>query len=364
MIRRVFTRMHKSALELALLAAASTCVWVTSLHAIDRVEELCLYTSAQGAIVQVNSRAEVPEELRGSARCLPEKPVSNSTGKAPSLRATPVRVSPNVGGLAAPDDIRLDGNLRSASINSPLGPISLRWPRSVETLFGRTPERAMVDAAGTVSRALKQGSFPPKVQHLRLEWNVVFMEHEPSANEAPPKLISNCHPAWMTPPSNIYVVSERVAAGCGGQKMSPQNADAQLAEILVHEIGHAVEFQLLQPGARFEPARAEGFATWFEEYAGRYSSLIDVAKVKARHSTLARESLKSSPEGYTFAYSLYDYARASLAFRVLTDRRGIPGLLATYRRLARAQLPLEAAACAELGMSDRECRTELKKSAE
>ena len=51
-----------------------------------------------------------------------------------------------------------------------LGPL-LGWK-----IFGRTPVRAMQDAAKSVSRALKKNAFPLELQRFDLDWDVVFMD--------------------------------------------------------------------------------------------------------------------------------------------------------------------------------------------
>jgi len=49
--------------------------------------------------------------------------------------------------MDAPDEIPLGAQIREEKLNSPLGPIKLRWTREVEKKFGRNPMRATVEAA-------------------------------------------------------------------------------------------------------------------------------------------------------------------------------------------------------------------------
>ncbi len=302
----------------------------------------CEYFDAAGHRFQVGEPEKIPQQFRASAKCY-----IFGSGKE----------------LASPDSISLKGALRDISIVSPVGRINLRWPRTAETLFGRTPERAMVDAAQTVSRALRQGAFPPNIQSLSLDWSVVFMDADLPGTQIPPWLIHNCHPGWMTPPANVYIVSQRVTSGCGGGRASASKVgDAQLAEVLIHEMGHAIEFQILGASAPMEIMRAEGFASWFEEYASNYSSVISRGSVLSSQASLAEEALNSGFTSSNFGRSAYDYALASMYFRMLVDRRGITGLLETYQLMTSKNLKFLDALKQKLSLSDAQMAKELEKT--
>lgn len=274
-------------------------------------EVICLYKAADGGMRQVNALSAIPPEFRSQAKCF------SKSKREPQM--------------AKPEEIELKGNLRSQNMVSPVGNIELRWPRAVERLFGRTPERAMADAAATLSRALKKGGFPYDVQTLNLEWKVVFMDETLPSAQIPATLVSNCHPGWMTPPANIYIASQRVAAGCGSsQRVNTGVADGQLARVLLHEMGHAVEFHLLGPGQTFDRMRAEGFASWFEQYSADLSAVIPRGEVRKEFLELARRALKRAPDYFEFKGSAEDYARASLYFSAIADRRGVSALMKVY----------------------------------
>jgi hypothetical protein len=227
--------------------------------------------------------------------------------------------------LARPADIALSGNVRREIINSPLGQISVRWPRKMEGLFGRTPIRALSDAAQTVSRALSRGSVPTELQRLNLDWQVVFLDEDLPEFQIPSYLISNCHPGWMTAPANIYIVGQRVAQGCQSQKVGQGVADAELAEVLIHEMGHAVEHALLKSNFGLDRMRAEGFATWFQNYASQFSSLLNRRTSDTKLNAAAKISIQQSPV-FTFQGSYYDYARAQTIFRVIEEKKGATGV--------------------------------------
>ncbi len=276
-------------------------------------KEVCLYADSRGVVHQVNSWGEVPESFRTTSKCL---------GASQNQY------------MAPPEQVTLKGNVREELISSSLGRIRLRWPRSAETLFGRTPQRAMSDAATTVARVLKGGGFPPAVQTLNRDWQVVFMDETLPEAQIPQYLISNCHPAWMTPPSNLYVVAQRIAAGCSGGRGGPSRVnDAQLSQVLIHEMGHVVEYAILGSHGGEDRMRAEGFASWFEQYGSDFSSINTKGAARKFYSELARQSFAQSPEGFNFQGSAYDYARASMYFRAVVAKRGIRGLMDVYQTM-------------------------------
>ena len=284
-------------------------------------EEVCIYQSRDGGIKQVNSLTAVPEEFRSFARCFKSK-------------ENPY--------LAKPQEIQLSGNIRRELLNSPVGPINLRWPRKIEGLFGRTPLRAMTDASQTVSKALKRSSVPGVLQKLNLEWQVIFLDTDLPETQIPAYLISNCHPGWMTPPANIYIVGQRVAGGCGGSTASAGVADSKLTEVLVHEMGHAVEYALLE-GMENPPERMrkEGFATWFESYAAEFSSLMNRREIDLKLKDAAKSSIRANPT-FNFQGSGEDYARAAIYFRVIEHKRGAQRVFELFETIGKGRQLLPA----------------------
>lgn len=267
----------------------------------------------------------------------------------------------NSDNLARPEDITLKGSVRSEVLNSPIGTVNLRWPRSLEAQFGRTPSRAMVDAANTVSKALKSSAFPKQLQLINQKWEVIFIGGELRAGEIPMQLISNCHPGWMTPPANIYIVGDRIAGGCGGAKKSAQVADADLTEVLVHELGHAVEFILLGNAFGGDRMRAEGFATWFETYAAGFSSYLNPRELKKRNAMAAEYSFKKQPTVFTFSGSGEDYSRASLYFSAIEEKYGLGGVMRLYSRIPKTGGLLVPAISEEMRWSEKDLNNEVLK---
>ncbi|MBX7144465.1 MAG: hypothetical protein K1X79_08460 [Oligoflexia bacterium] len=331
--------------------------------------DLCLYTDAAGALKQVTGRGSVPQAYQAQAHCIGEKrSAKNSQPRKiwedSAVQATPApKLGEGSNVLAAPEDIKLKGNIRREDMSSPLGRIELRWPRKVELLFGKVPLRAMQDAALAVSRALKTGGFPAPIQSLNLDWKVVFMDEEVPETQIPTYLVNNCHPAWMTPPANLYVVAQRVVAGCGGNssQVSHQVADSQLAHILIHEMGHAIEAQILGPQMADDRMRAEGFASWFEAYGSDFSTVIQKGSVKRFYKSLALQSLQQSPDRFNFQGSANDYARASMYFHALAAKRGVRGVMDVYETMTSQRLNFFSGIKARMGWDSPELEAQVRK---
>ncbi len=300
-----------------------------------------MYQDDKGVIHQVTSRERVPASQREKARCF-----DNSNRQY----------------LAKPEEIELKGTVRREDMVSAVGRIELSWPRKVESLFGRTPQRAMADAAYSVSRALRSAGFPNKLQMLNLEWKVVFMDEDLPESQIPAYLVNNCHPAWMTPPSNIYVVAQRAAVGCGEKRsVRASEADAQLAHILIHEMGHAIEFQLLEGEQANDRMRAEGFAAWFEQYGSHFSSIIPKGTVDALYASAARESLRANPKVFQFTGSFEDYGRASQYFKAVEARRGVRGVMEVYSLMRQEHLSFVEAILRSMSWDQNRLSAEVSK---
>jgi len=318
---------------------AATILEVFPAAANAKPNEVCVYQTRAGELRQAESLREVPREYKSSAQCGQSK--ENNY-------------------LAKPEEIKLDGNIRTEILNSTVGTIRLRWPRKVESLFGRTPLRAMTDAANTLGRALKNNAFPIRIQNLNLEWNVVFMDESMPQGQIPTSLVTNCHPGWMTPPANIYIVAERVAGGCGSARSSTSVADSTLSQVLIHEMGHAAEYYLLDQKGSMDRVRAEGFATWFERYASQYSSILNGSQISAQHFQAARYSFRENPGAWQFQGTFEDYARASLYFSAMMSPRGLQGLSDVYELMRSKNLSLVPAILTEFSWDEKRLAHEIE----
>lgn len=309
-------------------------------HDLVSAQEVCRFLDHKGQVKVVTSKLDIPARYKKTSQCI----------NADDKNATAT--------LAAPHEVSLAGSVRREDMNTTLGPVALRWPRNIEGLFGRTPNRAVQEAASAISRTLRQSSFPSELLNADILWNIVFLDtREPTTQaQIPPYLVHNCHPGWMTPPANIYIVAQRVAGDCSVTKSQskPSNisgvADAELAEVLVHEFAHAIEYQLLR-GKRNTTDRlqAEGFATWLEHYAATQSPMLNATSMQQKRLSDARASYKSSP---TFVFArgdASDYARASMYFSAIQNRFGVRGIVDVYDTMSSSGVSLFAAVEQRLG---------------
>lgn len=303
---------------------------------------MCVYREKDGTVRQTRSRDDVPRSYKSAAKCFE---ITNETV------------------LASPDEMKLKGNIRTESISTNVGPVWMSWERESERAFGRTPLRAVTDAANTVSKALKNSAFPVKLQTLNIPWKIVFLGGSLDGEKIPASLIQNCHPGWMTPPANIYIVASRVAGGCGPARSTASIADSTLTEVLLHEMGHVVEFYLLDRQFIGDRRRAEGFATWFESYAAEFSSLLNRRTIYNRHLATAKLAFRENPRNFSFHGGAEDYARASLIFHAIVGERGMSGLVAVYKIMAKEQLLLVPAIEKALGWTEEQLQKEVLKLA-
>ena len=323
-------------------ASVVAIVILCPLLVLAETREICTYQTSSGQVKHVDTLSRVPVTYRATTICQPVV-----TGQY----------------LAAPDEVELGASKRKTSLSSALGRIELTWPREVERLFGRSPERAVIDAAYSVSRALKSAAFPPRVRIFDREWKIVFMDEKLPETQIPQGLVSSCHPAWMTPPTNVYVVAQRVAEGCGGSDRAVEKsvADAQLAQVLIHEMGHAVEAMLLEDKFGGDRMRAEGFASWFEQYAADFSGVIPRGTVSAYYRKLAAQNLSQYPGDFVFDGSAASYARASMIFAAVVDRRGVGGLMDLYDALRVPGADLTSAMQQGIGWNQKRLEQEVRR---
>jgi hypothetical protein len=164
----------------------------------------------------------------------------------------------------------------------------------------------------------------------------------------------------MTPPANLYIVAQRVAAGCGTKKETNSDVtDAELAHILMHEIGHAVEFAILGPRAPLDRSRAEGFASWFEIKASDLSSEIKKGSVKATYFSLIKSPITAQKLD-NFGGSGTDYAIAALRLLAIEERYGISGVMTIYKKLAKEPITINEAIKQQYGWSSDKLAKEME----
>lgn len=301
-------------------------------------ETLCVYQDRRGELKQATSIRDIPEGFRRNAQCAENV---------------------SVAAMADPREISLKGTVRHETTSTSIGKVELRWPRSVEDLFGRTPQRALAEATRAISALIRRGGFPPKINNLNLDIKMVFLDEDLPETQIPQTLISNCHPGWMVPPGNVYIVGQRVATGCSGPKRSTAVADSELARVLIHELGHVLEFNLIPRQFEDDRMRAEGFASCIEQYASDLSPLVPKGSARNTYETLAKMSFQQSPDRFVFSGSAPDYGRASMYCVAIVERRGITGLMDVYETIGTDNLSYFEAIRRRLGWDQDRLNSEV-----
>lgn len=279
---------------------------------VARADASCVYVNAQGEMTHVRSAADAPSEFRSRVVC---KEIA-------------------VDEIVDPKDLDVGNDARTASFTTDLGTMKARWSRSVEKCFSSAPSRAVSEAARAVNRALKSSRFTTDVKYARREWSLGFIDKTAAFSQFPVALSLGGHPGFMIPPSRIYIITDFVTPDCAGASL----ADEALTQVLLHEMGHVVEYIML--GERddlFDRQRAEGFAAWFEQYSADFTSVIPHGSVKQQYAELARHA--PSLVDRSFAGSPEDYAAAALLFQAIVDKKGIAGLMNVYKVIREERLP-------------------------
>jgi hypothetical protein len=300
----------------SIVVAAAFLVSVLGLSRHAGAELPCAYLNDKGEVQYVAAPSKAPLHLRSRVVCADSQPKD----------------------IAPPSEVKLEGATKQASFVTDLGPMEVRWPRSVEQCLGKSPSRAVADAASAVNRAIKSGRFMSEVRSARNDWSLVFTDKKSAFSQFPMALSLGGHPGFMIPPNQIYIISDFIAPDCNAGAVT----DSMLAQVLIHEMGHVVEYLLLggqqMDGDR---KRAEGFASWFEIYASDFSSAISRGHVREYYRKLAEQAVQSN--SVEFSGSAQDYGRAAFDFIAITDRRGISGLMEIYTAIRNERLSFKEA---------------------
>jgi hypothetical protein len=309
--------------------------------------EQCAYLNDNGQVEYVASADSAPSKYRSKVVC--------STNQKAIYQGETVSI-------ARPEEIELDGAVRKASFSSQLGRMNVRWSRNDEKCFGKSPSRAVSEAATAVNRALKSANFSIDMRAAQKEWSLVFIDQRGAAQQFPRGLVAGRHPGFMIPPSSIYLITDFIVPECSGSTV----ADATLTQVLLHEMGHVLEFGMLGDSPlNNDRKRAEGFASWFEQYSADYASIIPRGSVTAYYQSLAQEGLRNPSR--SFSGSAYDYAVSALEFRAVVNRKGISGLMSLYQTMKAKNIPFSEAIRQELRWDEytlqKEMRIALEKGA-
>jgi hypothetical protein len=314
--------------------------------------EECIYKDNKGNYTSAPKKQFTAEQLKQAKCKIVEKPLSKkSIDRTCQDEVKAININPGFsvddfaeatqnsqGRPLSPDEVEIGNNLRQMKLATSFGDVHMRWSRSVEKYLGKSPDRTAQAAWTAAGRAISQNSFPKELLSKTYNWDLVFMDQVPSNVDIGQGL---CHPAWMMPPANIFVASERVATNCSGTLQSPADISRSLTETLIHELGHAVEFRLAKNGfGKIQRWHGEGFATWFETIAGQY--VVGSGKFSSRSEmrTKAKYAFSTSPgwNSRMFRGDGDDYARSYAVIAMIAEEKGIYGLVAVYQAMSENNL--------------------------
>lgn len=293
----------------------------------------CVYADDRGALVGAPSLKDVPARFRSKAACRDRQPST----------------------VPEADDITIRGGSRSSSFGTHLGTVEVKWPRQVEQCFGKSPTRAIAEASSAVNRALRTARFDQSIQAQRRDWSFVLIDRANAVSQFPMQLSIGGHPGFMIPPNNIYIVTDYISPNC----QQDADSDVMLTQVLLHEMGHVLEYALLGGGGfGSDRKRAEGFAAWFEGYSAQYASTIPKGRVQERYrSMIESHAHVGSP---LFAGTGEDYAIASLEFEAIVARKGVSGLMAVYDTMSKDHCSFYEALRKRFGWDHKDLQREVK----
>ncbi|MEY4669534.1 MAG: hypothetical protein RL518_2233 [Pseudomonadota bacterium] len=298
----------------------------------SQAQESCVYADERGNIHSAATLKDVPARFRAKTTCQTAEP----------------RNIPKV------EDVELRGAQRSSSFSTPLGAMDVRWPRSAERCFGRPPTRAISEAASAVNRALRTARFDDRIKSERRDWSLIFIDRASAVSQFPVALSLGGHPGFMVPPNQIYMVVEYISPNC----QPSGDVDALLTQVLLHEMGHVLEFELLEGKGAHDRKRAEGFAAWFEGYSATFSSSIPRGSVQDRYRGMIRSQADVGTS--TFDGGGQDYAIASLEFEAIVARKGVSGLMSVYETMTRERCSFYEALSKKYGWDRRDLQREVR----
>lgn len=316
-----------------LTAIALTCVSTPVARHNAWAQSGCVYADEQGTIVSARALKDVPARFRSKAAC---------SDRQPAL-------------IPEADDITIRGGARSSSFGTPLGTVEVKWPRQVEQCFGTSPTRAISEASTAVNRALRTARFDQSIQSNRRDWSFVLIDRANAVSQFPMQLSMGGHPGFMVPPNQIYIVTDYISPNC----QRSGDSDALLVQVLLHEMGHVLEYALLG-GDAFggDRKRAEGFAAWFEGYSAKFASTIPKGQVQERYRGLIQS--QSNVGSSSFQGSGEDYAIASLEFEAVVARKGVAGLMSVYETMGKEHCSFYDALKKRYGWDQKDLQREVK----
>ncbi len=248
--------------------------------------------------------------------------------------------------LGSEHETEKSDTVENRSISTSLGIVQLRYPRSLRSRLGFSPEKSIEDAWAKAAE-LMDATFLPEEDRRSIPWNVSFIEDTALIQRNSRTSSSFCHTAFVGPPANIVIDVSRLLKPCSPRPSKPDHRSA-LDHSLIHEIGHVLEYRLLGSAfSRRQRWHGEGFASWFE----LQQSSITIRNAPPEFRSDALAALRRSWKTYTFAGSPQDYAASYALVASLAEIYGHGALVAVYRRMHADGCLFEEAVRRELRLS-------------
>jgi hypothetical protein len=193
------------------------------------------------------------------------------------------------------------------------------------------------------------------MKYARRDWSLVLIDRASAVSQFPMQLSLGGHPGFMVPPNQIYIVVDYISPNC----QPSGDVDALLTQVLLHEMGHVLEFSLLgESGFAADRKRAEGFAAWFEGYSSKFTSAIPRGRVQETYRGMVQS--ETSVGSRQFSGSGQDYAIASLEFDAIVARKGVSGLMDVYETMSDCRCSFYEALHKKFGWDRKDLQREVK----
>ena len=225
--------------------------------------------------------------------------------------------------------VKLTSGQKVNHLESPLGSVAVFSLASLSKHIGPRSESVIAEAFSRAREIMRTRRFPHQLQDAQYKWQIFIKERGARRSEG--ALSSErCHAAWMGPPANIFLSPETLASDCGRARKSSVEISEQLESVLVHEIGHVIEFKLMGRGfARRQRWHSEGFASWFEAYSG--GDLVESLRKEAIAD--AKRHFRSDWMPIDFRGTSADYSRSFAMIATIAERSSVSDLLRVYRNM-------------------------------
>ena len=195
-------------------------------------------------------------------------------------------------------------------------------------------------------RIMLDHGFPDRLLEADYRWQLFFYKQKMKQRGAFSS--RHCHAAQIGPPANIFLAIDALRSDCGKRRLSNSELKLEFSRTLIHELGHAIEFQLMGRGfSRRKRWHSEGFATLFETLSTEVFPASHPENLRAK----ARALLRPGWRPVLFQGNASDYLRSFALISAIADGKDDSELFAVYRRMDQENLSFEEAVEAELGLN-------------